>query len=101
MKEEIAPLVGEAFLEVLGDLAWRMFGEHWMKHKAVCVDLKKMEPHGLAALARYCTGHLLKRLPKDRITQTLFGTGFRSICWGCTTSARTVTRSRRQNRLRT
>ena len=69
-RDEIAPLVEDAFLETLGDLAWSMFGEHWTAHKAACEELKKLEPDGLAALARFCAGHFLKRLPKDGITQS-------------------------------
>jgi hypothetical protein len=70
VKEEIAPLVEEAFLEALGDAAWSMFGEHWKKRKAAFAEMDRSAPDGLAALARFCTGHFLKRLPKDGITQT-------------------------------
>lgn len=71
-RETLTPPLETAFIRELGPRAWRLMGKHWQANKRAFVELDKLPPDGMEAMARFYSRHLLKHLPESGVTQEVF-----------------------------
>jgi hypothetical protein len=75
-RRDLAPILLQAFGNVIYEFGWEIMGPQWKKHPAARKEFGLIPPEACFALANFLSNHFLNKMPEERITKKVFWEDF-------------------------